>query len=67
MSSMTISFVRLLVIFYNNIHFTAHMTISNHPGKIHAGHQSVFDRQKSDIACKFDELIQPTDSHDKRP
>jgi elongation factor 1-alpha len=41
--------------------FTAQMIISNHPGKIHAGYQPVFDCHTAHIACKFEELIQRTD------
>jgi len=41
--------------------FTAQMIISNHPGKIHAGYQPVFDCHTAHIACKFDKLIQKID------
>jgi len=41
--------------------FTAQMVISNHPGKIHAGYQPVFDCHTAHIACKFDTLIQRID------
>jgi len=41
--------------------FTAQMIISNHPGKIHAGYQPVFDCHTAHIACKFAELIQRID------
>ncbi|EAX95798.1 elongation factor 1 alpha [Trichomonas vaginalis G3] len=41
--------------------FTAQMIISNHPGKIHAGYQPVFDCHTAHIACKFDKLIQRID------
>jgi elongation factor 1-alpha len=41
--------------------FTAQMIISNHPGKIHAGYQPVFDCHTAHIACKFNKLIQRTD------
>jgi elongation factor 1-alpha len=37
------------------------MIISNHPGKIHAGYQPVFDCHTAHIACKFEKLIQRTD------
>jgi elongation factor 1-alpha len=43
------------------VKFTAQMIITNHPGKIHAGYQPVFDCHTAHIACKFDELIQKTD------
>ena len=41
--------------------FTAQMIISNHPGKIHAGYQPVFDCHTAHIACRFDKLIQRID------
>ena len=41
--------------------FTAQMIISNHPGKIHAGYQPVFDCHSAHIACRFDKLIQRID------
>ena len=41
--------------------FTAQMVISNHPGKIHAGYQPVFDCHTAHIACRFDKLIQRID------
>jgi len=41
--------------------FVAQMMITNHPGKIHAGYQPVFDCHTSHIACKFDTLIQRID------
>ena len=37
------------------------MIISNHPGKIHAGYQPVFDCHTAHIACRFDKLIQRID------
>jgi len=37
--------------------FTAQMIISNHPGKIHAGYQPVFDCHTAHIACKFSKLV----------
>jgi elongation factor 1-alpha len=37
------------------------MIISNHPGKIHAGYQPVFDCHTAHIAAKFDKLIQRVD------
>ena len=43
------------------LRFTAQMIISNHPGKIHAGYQPVFDCHTAHIACKFDKLIQRID------
>jgi elongation factor 1-alpha len=43
------------------VNFTAQMIISNHPGKIHAGYQPVFDCHTAHIACKFDKLIQRID------
>ncbi|OHT05707.1 Elongation factor 1-alpha 2 [Tritrichomonas foetus] len=43
------------------INFTAQMIISNHPGKIHAGYQPVFDCHTAHIACKFAKLIQRID------
>jgi elongation factor 1-alpha len=43
------------------VKFTAQMIITNHPGKIHAGYQPVFDCHTAHIACRFDELIQKTD------
>lgn len=41
--------------------FTAQMIISNHPGKIHAGYQPVFDCHTAHIACRFDKLLQRID------
>nr|BAM14417.1 elongation factor-1 alpha [Holomastigotoides mirabile] len=41
--------------------FTAQMIISNHPGKIHAGYQPVFDCHTAHIACKFETLVQRID------
>jgi elongation factor 1-alpha len=43
------------------VNFTAQMIVSNHPGKIHAGYQPVFDCHTAHIACKFEKLIQRTD------
>ena len=43
------------------LNFTAQMIISNHPGKIHAGYQPVFDCHTAHIACKFEKLIQKID------
>lgn len=43
------------------INFTAQMIISNHPGKIHAGYQPVFDCHTAHVACKFSKLIQRID------
>ena len=37
--------------------FTAQMVINNHPGKIHAGYQPVFDCHTAHIACKFEKLL----------
>jgi elongation factor 1-alpha len=37
------------------------MIIRNHPGKIHAGYQPVFDCHTAHIVRKFEELIQRTD------
>jgi elongation factor 1-alpha len=41
--------------------FTAQMIIINHPGKIYAGYQPVFDCHTAHIACTFEKLIQKTD------
>lgn len=43
------------------INFTAQMIISNHPGKIHAGYQPVFDCHTAHVACKFSKLVQRID------
>ncbi|OHS99766.1 Elongation factor 1-alpha [Tritrichomonas foetus] len=43
------------------VNFTAQLIISNHPGKIHAGYQPVFDCHTAHIACKFAKLIQRID------
>ena len=43
------------------VNFTAQMIISNHPGKIHAGYQPVFDCHTAHVACKFSKLIQRID------
>lgn len=43
------------------VNFTAQMIISNHPGKIHAGYQPVFDCHTAHVACKFATLIQRID------
>nr|WDD38842.1 translation elongation factor 1-alpha [Spironympha kofoidi] len=43
------------------VNFTAQMIISNHPGKIHAGYQPVFDCHTAHIACKFATLVQRID------
>lgn len=43
------------------VNFTAQMIISNHPGKIHAGYQPVFDCHTAHVACKFAKLVQRID------
>nr|BAM14416.1 elongation factor-1 alpha [Spirotrichonympha leidyi] len=43
------------------VSFEAQMIISNHPGKIHAGYQPVFDCHTAHIACKFAKLVQRID------
>ena len=43
------------------VSFTAQMIICNHPGKIHAGYQPLFDCHTAHVACRFEKLIQKTD------
>jgi elongation factor 1-alpha len=43
------------------VNFTAQMIISDHPGKIHAGYQPVFDCHTAHVACRFDTLVQRID------